>query len=71
MEFIELHRKVCVEPLFGVLELVVFLDLFSEEKSNASAILIIDQALMPICMVDEPFHNLYAGENKGSSCHHV
>jgi hypothetical protein len=71
MEFIKLHHEICVETLFWVLELVLFIDLYREENFDASTILIVDQALMPIHMVDEPFQNLNAGENRGSSCHHV
>jgi hypothetical protein len=71
MEFIELHHEVHVESLLWVLELLVFLDFCREENSNTSAILIVDQALHPICMVDDPFHNLYARENQGFACHHV
>jgi hypothetical protein len=52
MEFIELHHKVRVEPLLWVLELIVFLDLCREEKSDTPAILIVDQALFLVCMVD-------------------
>jgi hypothetical protein len=71
VEFIELHHEVHVEHLLWVLELVVFLDFYQEEKYDTSIILIIYQALIPIYMVYDPFQNLYAGENQGSSCHHV
>jgi hypothetical protein len=63
MEFIEIYHEVRVELLLWVPELVVFLDFCQEENSNTPAILIVDQTRFPICMVDDPFQNLYAGEN--------
>jgi hypothetical protein len=71
MELIELYHEVRVELLLWVPELIILLDLCREEKFDTSTILIVDQAFLPICVVDEPFQNLYAGENRGSTCHHV
>ena len=71
MKFIEIHHEVHVEPLLWVPELVVFLDLCREEKSDAPAILIVDQKFIPIHVVDDPLQDLYAGENEGYSCHDV
>jgi hypothetical protein len=65
MELIELYQKVRVELFLWVPELIVLLDFCWEEKTNASSILIVYQALLPIRMVDDPFQNLYAGGNRG------
>jgi hypothetical protein len=71
MEFIELHQEVYVELLLRILELVVFLDLCREEKSDTPTILIVNQTFIPVCMVDEPLKDLYARENEFFACHHV
>jgi hypothetical protein len=71
MEFIKLYHVFYVEPLMWVPELIILVDFYREEKSDKLFILIVDQALLPICMVDEPFQNLYARENRVSFCHHV
>jgi hypothetical protein len=46
MEFIEIHHEVHVEPLLWVSEFVVFLDLYWEKKSDAPAILIVNQTFI-------------------------
>jgi hypothetical protein len=71
MELIELHHEFRVDLLLLVSKLIVFLDLCREEKSNTSIVLIADQEFLPIHVVDETFQNLYAGKNKGSTCHHL
>jgi hypothetical protein len=71
MEFVELHHEVCLEFLLCVPELVVFLDIFREENSNAPVILVIDQTFMPMFVVDESLQDLYAGGNWVYTRHHV
>jgi len=71
VEFVEIHHKFCVQPLFWVPELVVLLNFCREKKSDTPTILIIDEALLSIYMIDQPTQNLNAWENWSSTGYHV
>jgi hypothetical protein len=52
MEFIEFHHEFYVQLLLWVFELVVLLNFYQEKKSDTPTILIIDEALLSICMIN-------------------
>ena len=71
MEFIELHHELCVQPIHSIPELVVLLNFCREKISDTPAIIIVYEALLRICLIDQPTQNLNGWENWSSTSYHV